>query len=152
MKIADLVSDAIKPIFDEEKEIKLVEVEYKKMYDGMHLIVYIDKENGVNIEDCEYISKKVEEVLDAINPTGDETYRLDVSSYGLDKPLKYEWQLKKYLNKKVDVKLYNKFNGLKQFTAILMSYDDEDFTFNMNDENFAVSQSIVAQITPHIEF
>lgn len=152
MKIADLVKDAIKPIFDEEKEIKLVDVEYKKMQDGMHLIVYIDKESGVNIDDCEHISKLVEEVIDDLDPTGDESYRLDISSYGLDKPLKYDWQFKKYQNKPVDVKLYRKLNGLKEFTATLVSFNEEEFVFNIDGENVAIKDSEIANITAHIDF
>ena len=152
MKVADLVIEAIKPMFDLEKEIKLVDVEYKKLQDGMHLIIYIDKTNGIMIEDCEYISKKVDEILDELNPTADVSYRLDVSSYGLDKPLKHDWQLKKYLNKLVDVKLYKKVDSKKEFVATLISFTDTEYVFSLNDSNIKFDKSAVAFITPHIEF
>ena len=152
MKVADLVTQEIKPIFETFKDIKLVEVEYKKMQDGMHLVVYIDKENGVTIEDCELVSKSIDSCLDDLNPTGDEPYRLDVSSYGLDKPLKHDWQLKKYLNNKVNVKLYHKVNNLKEFVATLISFNDEEYTFAKDDNNFTINRTSVAQITPYIEF
>ena len=103
MKVAELVQENIKSKFD--KDIKLVEVEYVKRSDGMHLVVYIDKDTGITIDDCVEVSRMIDPIIDELNPTGDDTYVLDVSSYGLDKPLKYDWQFKKYLNKKVDMNL-----------------------------------------------
>lgn len=152
MKVAEMVTQAIDPIFEGFKDIKLVEVEYKKMQDGMHLVIYIDKETGVTIEDCEFVSKAVDECLDDLNPTGDETYRLDVSSYGLDKPLKHDWQLKKYINNKVNVKLYHKVDNLKEFIATLIGYNNEEYVFNKDDNNISINRASVAYITPYIEF
>ena len=85
MKVADLVYDKIKPLFT--GDIQLVEVEYAKKNDGMHLIVYIEKENGVTVDDCVAVSRLIDEPLEELNPTGDAPYYLDISSYGLDKPL-----------------------------------------------------------------
>ena len=112
MKIADLVYDTIKPLF--KNDIKLLEVEYVKKSDGMHLVVYIDKDTGVSIDDCVYVNDLISDTIDELNPTKDEKYVLDVSSYGLDRPLKYDWQFKKYQNQKVNVKLYKKLDGKKR--------------------------------------
>jgi len=152
MKVAEVVTEAIKPIFEQTNNIKLVEVEYKKLQDGMHLVVYIDKLGGITIEDCEYISKQIDAVLDDINPTNDVPYRLDVSSYGLDKPLKFDWQLKNYINKLVDVKLYKKLEDLKEFTATLVSFTDKDCVFNIKGNNYSIERVSIAYITPNIEF
>ena len=108
MKTADLVFETIKPLFD--GDIQLVEVEYVKKYDNMHLIVYIDKIGGITLEDCESVSKMIDPVIEQLNPTKDASYCLDVSSYGIDKPLKYDWQFDNYLDKMVTVKLYKKVN------------------------------------------
>ena len=150
MKVAEIVREAIEPMFN--KDIKLVDVEYVKKVDGMHLIVYIDKLNGVNIDDCVAVNDMIEPVLDEINPTGDASYVLDVSSWGLDKPLKYDWQFKKYQGEKVDVKLYRKVDGRKDFTAIYISQDDKKYQFKSDDEAFEINKEDVAYILPHVEF
>ncbi|HIU06262.1 MAG TPA: ribosome maturation factor RimP [Candidatus Onthoplasma faecigallinarum] len=150
MKIADLVYDTIKPLF--KNDIKLLEVEYVKKSDGMHLVVYIDKDTGVSIDDCVYVNDLISDTIDELNPTKDEKYVLDVSSYGLDRPLKYDWQFKKYQNQKVNVKLYKKLDGKKEFVATLLGKDDKQYYFNLNDENITINIVDVANITPYIEF
>ena len=150
MKVADLEQENIKSLFD--KDIKLVEVEYTKKSDGMHLVVYIDKEAGITIDDCVEVSRMIDPIIDDLNPTGDEQYVLDVSSYGLDKPLKYDWQFKKYLDKKVEVKLYRKIDARKEFSATLKNFNETEFVFNDGKENFTILRAKIAYITPYIEF
>ncbi len=150
MKVADEVLDAITPLFKDD--IKLVEVEYVKRQDGMHLIVYLDKPNGVTLDDCEAKSNQISDLLDELDPTDGEPYHLDVSSYGLDRPLKYDWQFKKYLNQKVKVSLYRKIDGKKEFVATLVGFTQDDFTFSIDGENLNLDNVYVAQITPYIDF
>ena len=150
MKIADLVYDEIKPLFD--GDIKLVEVEYAKKVDGMHLVVYIDKEDGITIDDCVYVNGLINDKLDELNPTKDEHYMLDVSSYGLDKPIKFDWQFKKYINQKVEVKLYRKIDKFKEFVAVLKAKTDKEVVLDINEENKTFNLSDVAYILPYIEF
>lgn len=150
MKVADLVQEKIAPLFN--KDIKLVEVEYVKKNDGMHLIIYIDKENGITVDDCVEVSHMIDEPLEELNPTADAPYFLDISSYGLDKPLKYDWQFKKYENKLVDVKLYRKVDDRKEFTAILKQKSESEVVFELDKTNFSVDMKDVAYILPHLEF
>ena len=150
MKVADLVYEKIKPLFTDD--IKLVEVEYTKKNDGMHLTIYIEKENGVTVEDCVLVSRLIDEPLEELNPTNDAPYYLDISSYGLDKPLKYDWQFKKYENKKVNVKLYAKINGRKDFVALLKQKTEECVVLEVDNENIKINIKDVAYITPYIEF
>ena len=150
MKVADLVYEKISPLF--KGDIKLLEVEYVKKQDGMHLFIYIDKTTGITLDDCVEVSRMIDEPLEELNPTNDEPYFLDVSSYGLDKPLKHDWQFKKYIDKKVDVKLYRKIGELKEFTAVLKAKNEEEVVVNINDENLTFKLADIAHITPHIEF
>ncbi len=150
MKVADLVYENIKPLFT--GDIQLVEVEYVKKNDGMHLVVYIEKENGVTVEDCVEVSRLIDEPLEELNPTADAPYFLDISSYGLDKPLKYDWQFKKYENQKVEVKLYRKIDNLKEFVAVLKQKTEDSVVLNVGDENVTINLKDVAYITPYIEF
>ena len=148
--ISDLVLENIKPLFN--KDITLVDVEYVKKADGMHLTIYIDKADGVTVDDCVEVSRLVDQPLEDLNPTNDEPYFLDISSYGLDKPLKFDWQFKKYLDKKINVKLYSKVNGKKDFVAILKSKTEDSVIVNIDNENVTFKLSEVAYITPYIEF
>ena len=150
MKVADLVYDKIKPLFNED--IKLVEVEYAKKNDGMHLIIYIEKDSGISVDDCVEVSHLIDEPLEELNPTEDAPYYLDISSYGLDKPLKYDWQFKKYENKKVNVKLYAKIEGRKEFVATLKQKTEDSVVLGVDDENVKINLKDIAYITPYIEF
>ena len=117
----------------------------------MHLIVYIDKTGGITLEDCERVSKMIDPVIEELNPTNDETYCLDVSSYGLDKPLKHDWQFDKYLDKMVTVKLYKKVDNLKDFDAILKAYKDS-YQFEIDGKEIEINKDLVAYVLPYIEF
>ena len=150
MKVADLVYEKIKPLF--VGDIQLVEVEYVKKNDGMHLIVYIEKENGISVDDCVEVSRMIDEPLEELNPTNDAPYYLDISSYGLDKPLKYDWQFKKYQDKKVNVKLYAKIDGRKEFVAILKQKTEDSVVLAVENENIQINLKDIAYITPYIEF
>lgn len=150
MKVAELVFNEISPLF--KGDIRLVEVEYVKRNDGMHLLVYIDKEGGVTIDDCVKVNDLIEPIIDDLNPTKDESYCLDVSSYGLDKPLKYDWQFKKYTGQLVEVKLYKKIDSRKEFVATLLKKDDQKVYFNIDNENITLNLSDIAYILPYIDF
>ena len=150
MKVADIVYENISPLFT--GDIRLVEVEYTKKNDGMHVVVYIDKDTGITLEDCVEINRLIDDKLEELNPTNDESYVLDVSSYGLDKPLKYDWQFKKYMDQKVNVKLYRKIDDRKEFVAILKGKDNKSVIFNIDDENISINSDDIAYITPYIEF
>ena len=148
--ISDLVLENIKPLFP--KDITLVDVEYVKRADGMHLCIYIDKAEGVTVEDCVAVSRLVDQPLEDLNPTNDEPYFLDISSYGLDKPLKFDWQFKKYTDKKVNIKLYAKQNGKKDFVAILKAKTEDSVIVSLDNENVTFNLADIAYITPYIEF
>jgi len=150
MKVAEAVFEGIKPLFN--AEIQLVDVEYVKRNDGMHLIIYIDKEDGVTIDDCVAVNHLIDEKLEELDPTNNEPYYLDISSYGLDKPLKFDWQFKKYVGKLVNVKLYRKVEDRKEFVATLVQKDENSFIFSSDNENFTINNADIAYITPYIEF
>ena len=150
MKVADLVYEKIKPLFT--GDIQLVEVEYAKKNDGMHLTIYIEKDSGISVNDCVAVSRLIDEPLEELNPTNDAPYYLDISSYGLDKPLKYDWQFKKYQDKKVDVKLYHKIDNRKEFVATLKQKLEDSVVLSVGDENIKINLKDIAYITPYIEF
>ncbi len=151
MKVAESVYQKILPLFA-NTGIRLIEVEYVKKSDGMHLIVYIDRDEGLTLDDCVFVNGFIDQALEELNPTEDKPYALDISSYGLDKPLKYDWQFEKYRGEMVSVKLYHKVGDLKEFDAVLVNYTDKDYTFDINNNLQTISTTDVAYITPYIDF
>lgn len=130
----------------EKLGFELVDVEYVKENGGMSLIFTIDCDKGVNIDDCETVSKKIDPLLDEINPTGDKPYTLVVSSPGLDRPLRSERDFKRALGKEVDLNLFSKQNGKKAFTGILQNFDEKTITLECDKQTLTFDREKVASV------
>ena len=103
-KVTEVVEELVIPIL-EELHLELVEVEYVKEGKSWFLRVYIDKETGVDIEDCGKVSEKLSEKLDEVDPIP-QNYFLEVSSPGAERPLKKEKDFQKAIGKNVYIKTY----------------------------------------------
>lgn len=112
----------LEPII-EENGLELVDLEFVKEGVNWYLRVYIDKEGGVTIDDCEGVSRTLEAKLDAEDPI-EQAYILEVSSPGIDRPLKKEADFVKYQGEIIDVKLYKPQDGSKQFQGKLLGLED----------------------------
>ena len=121
---------------------EIVDVEYVKEAGEYYLRIYLDKEGGISLDDCEQVSRKLSEQLDKEDPIS-ENYFLEVSSPGLDRPLKKEKDFVRYAGRDVEVKLYKPINGLKHFEAELVELaenkvvklivDGEEMEFDKKD-------------------
>ena len=116
----------------EANNFELVDVEYVKEAGTWYLRVYIDKEGGIFINDCELVSRALSEILDKDDPIED-AYILEVSSPGLGRPLKKEKDFKRSMGEQVDIKLYRAIDRQKDFTGALSAYDDETVTIQYED-------------------
>ena len=123
----------IQPLID-ANHFELVDVEWVKEGANWYLRVYIDKEGGITVDDCELVSRAFEETLDKEDYIS-ENYIFEVSSPGLDRPLKKEKDFIRNIGKDVEVKLYKAINKEKEFVGILTAYDDETVTLEMDDES-----------------
>ena len=141
----------IKPICD-QLGYTLVEVTYKKELTGMVLSIVIDKPNGVNINDCERLSKALDQPLDDANITNDQPYNLNVSSYGLDRSLKNDYDFNKFRNKYIVVKFYQPFEGSKEIKCLLLSHTQSSILVSYNNKEIEIELKIIANIKPYIEF
>ena len=150
-KVVDLVNEKICPII-EEMGYEVVEVEYAKKVDGMNLCFYIDNPNGVNIDDCEKVHKAIDGPLDELNPTEDVAYILSVSSCGLDRPIKTDKDLKRNLNKLVDVKLYAPLNKRKTFTGSLKTFNENEIVVDENGAEVVIPRKMIGNIALHLDF
>ena len=86
-KVVQICEEKINPIIA-KLGYEVIEVDYSKMSNGMNLTFYIDSPNGITIDDCEKVNDAITDVLEELNPTNDESYTLNVSSPGLDRPIK----------------------------------------------------------------
>lgn len=132
---------------------EVVDVEYvKKKNEDSELIIYIDREGGVDLDDCEACSIAIDPLIDAADPI-EESYILCVSSPGIDRPLKRPRDFEKHMGEAVDVKLYEKLNGKKEFVAVLRGYDQGKISLDIGkDELLELEGAQIALIRPHIDF
>ncbi len=131
----------------------LVDVEYRKQNTGMVLEVIIDKDGGVNINDCELVSHALDTPLDDIDPTNGASYNLNVSSMGLDHPITTAYQFDKYLGKEVEVKFYQaqKEFGGKNLEGVLQSWNEQSIEI-ISEKLYKIDRKNIAQIVPVIKF
>ena len=116
----------------EQHQFELVDVEYVKEAGSWYLRVYIDKEGGITVDDCEVISRLLGEWLDKEDFIED-SYILEVSSPGLGRPLKKEKDFARSIGKDVEIRLYKAIDKQKEFTGTLTSYDADSVTITMED-------------------
>ena len=142
-QIIETVEGYLEPIL-ESLNYELVDVEYVKEGPTYYLRIYIDKDGGVNIQDCQITSRAIEKVLDEKDPIKDE-YILEVSSPGLDRVLKKDKEFVRFKGRLVDVKLYNAMDKQKHFTGELVDkvedtliIDDEGTKLEFDMKNVAV--------------
>ncbi len=150
-KIADVVFQACESIATSQG-IELVEVEYVRKQNGMNLILYIDKPEGITLGDCEKFHLEIDPLLDELDPTNGASYTLNVSSLGLDRPLKTMRDYARNLNKKIRVKLFFAIEKRKEFIGILTSYDEKTFMIDTGKETLTFEKDKVAHVEPEIEF
>lgn len=117
----------------EELGFELVDVEYVKEGSSWYLRAYIDKPGGININDCETVSRRLSDILDEKDFI-DDAYIMEVSSPGLGRPLKKEKDFKRSLGMEVDIRTYRMIDRQKEFTGILTAYDAGTVTIELEDE------------------
>lgn len=127
-KIIETVEHIAAPII-EDLNLELVEVEYVKEGKNWFLRVYIDKESGIDIEECAVVSERVSEQLDALDPDPiPHNYFLEVSSPGAERPLKKQEDFERAVGKHVNVKLYEPLEGEKMYEGTLLSFEEDELT------------------------
>lgn len=128
-----------------ENAVALVDLEFVKEGANWYLRVYIDKEGGVTIDDCEAVSRALEAKLDADDPI-EQAYILEVSSPGIDRPLKKDADFVKYQGETVDVKLYKAKDGRKQFQGKLLGLAEDVLSIEEAGETLAFERKDVASV------
>ncbi|NLW65549.1 MAG: ribosome maturation factor RimP [Clostridiales bacterium] len=142
-KIVDIVTNLAKPVV-EQAGCTLWDVEYVKEAGQWHLRVYIDKDEGISIEDCENVSRALDPILDEKDPIED-SYVFEVSSAGLERTLKRPEHFARFIGNTVEVKLYKAQNGAKVFSGTLMRYENGNVTIESeNGEATFLKEQVAA--------
>lgn len=155
LKITEKVAEIVEPKIN-ELGYELYDVEFKKEYGNWELLILIDKEGGVDLDDCEKVSRAVDPILDESDPI-EQAYYLTVSSVGIDRPLKLDKDFDRNLGQKIDVKFYalpddKALGNKKNFVAELVSHNEETFTVRTDKGEFSLAKKAAALIRPHIDF
>ena len=150
MKVTELVASFAQPVV-EEKGCRLWDVEYVREGSDYFLRIYIDKDGGVDINDCEAISRALDPILDEKDPISG-SYHFEVCSAGLERALKRPEDFQRFLGSPITVKLYRPYNGLKEIPCTLTGYEDGKVTVLSGKETITFEKSQVALVRLRVEF
>ncbi|MBX4147562.1 ribosome maturation factor RimP [Paenibacillus sp. FSL W7-1279] len=141
-KIKTTVEEMVQPYLDEHG-FELVDVEYVKEGSNWFLRVFVDKDGGIDIDDCGLISEYLSQKLDENDPIP-TAYFLEVSSPGAERPLKKKEDVAKSVGKDVFVTVYEPINGLKEFEGKLESFDNEELVIQTVKKQYVIPYAKVA--------
>jgi len=144
-RVKDLVNDIIK-----SSDYELIDIEYVKEGPFKYLRVYVDKPEGITVDDCADVSRALNHKLDE-DDFIKEQYFLEVSSPGIERPLKTESDFIKNINKSVEVKFYKPMDGKKAIVGILVEKTDTSVVINFENENITIDLKDISKINRAIE-
>ena len=150
VKPIEEIQNALQPIAD-EMQIEIVEVEFKQGKEPA-LTVYIDIEGGVDLDTCEKFHRAIDPVLDEVDPSFGVPYTLNVSSPGLDRPLKTDRDFQKCIGAKVEIKLFAPMQGKKFFEATLKGHDENCIYLEDKGTEIKLEKAKIAKICRAIDF
>ena len=149
-KITEKVAALAKPVVREEG-CSLWDVEYVREAGSWYLRLYIDKEGGVSIDDCERISRRMDPILDEADPIPD-SYVFEVGSAGAERQLKRPGDFEQFMGSEVELKLYQPRDGKKLYVGSLAAYDNGDVSLKVGKEEIRFAKAQIAQVKLHVTF
>lgn len=147
-KITDKVTELARPVVEEEG-CSLWDVEYVREAGSWFLRIFIDKDGGVGIDDCERISRRLDPILDEDDPIPD-SYVFEVGSAGAERELKRPGDFEQFMGSEVEVRLYQPVNGCKVYVGVLAGYDNGRVTVNVGKNEVSFDKSQIALVKLHV--
>lgn len=147
-KITDKVTELAKPVVEEEG-CSLWDVEYVREAGSWFLRIFIDKDGGVGIDDCERISRRLDPILDEADPIPD-SYVFEVGSAGAERELKRPGDFEQFMGSEVEVRLYQPVNGCKVYVGVLAGYDNGRVTVTVGKNEGSFDKSQIALVKLHV--
>ena len=143
--VEKLVGEIIK-----DTQLELVDVEYVKERDW-YLRVFLDKPGGMEVDDCQWVSERLTARLDEIDPIK-ESYILEVSSPGLDRPLKKEKDYIRHTGDKVEIHTFAPFNGKKIIVGVLRGLADDNVLLEVDGDQMSIPREKTSQVRLYVDF
>jgi ribosome maturation factor RimP len=128
----------------QELGYEFVDLEYKVLKGQPHVILFLDKPGGILLEDCERVSKSLGELLDLKDPVP-SSYILEVSSCGVERPLKKAEDFIRFQGRYIKLKTYQKINGRKNFLGVLSSFDGEEIILQTEEGEVPITFKEIAK-------
>ena len=147
-KITDKVTELARPVVEEEG-CSLWDVEYVREAGSWFLRIFIDKDGGVGIDDCERISRRLDPILDEADPIPD-SYVFEVGSAGAERELKRPGDFEQFMGSEVEVRLYQPVNGCKVYVGALSGYDNGRVTVTAGKNEISFDKSQIALVKLHV--
>lgn len=147
-KITEKIAALAKPVVEEEG-CTLWDVEYVREAGTWYLRIFVDKEGGLGIDDCERISRRLDPMLDEADPIPD-SYVFEVGSAGAERELKRPSDFERFTGSEVELRLYQPLNGSKTFVGKLKAYDDGDVTVEIGGKDVRFDKSKIALVKLHV--
>ena len=149
-KAEEMLEKIAQPVCS-ELGVYIYETEYKKEGGNYFLRLYIDKEGGVTIEDCENVSRMVNPLLDE-NDFIKEAYIFEVSSPGIDRILSRQWHFEKVIGEDIDIKLFAPIGGSKELCAKLLGYDGKIIKVEHEGQQLEIDKKQAASVRLAFKF
>ena len=149
-KITERVFELARPVVEDEG-CSLWDVEYLREAGTWYLRIYIDKEGGVSIDDCERISRRLDPILDEADPIP-ESYVFEVGSAGADRELKRPSDFAQFMSAEIEVKLYKPLDGSKSFVGKLIGYEEGTVVMDWRGKELRFAPSQIAQVRLYVSF
>ena len=147
-KITEKIAALARPVVEDEG-CTLWDVEYLREAGTWYLRLFIDREGGVGIDDCERISRRLDPILDKEDPIPD-SYVFEVGSAGAERELKRPSDFQQFLGHEVEVRLYQPLNGQKAFVGTLQGYEDGCVTLQTEGKTLQFTKAQTAQVRLHV--
>jgi len=148
--IEEKVTKLVQPIIN-SLGYEIYDLEYVKEGKDYYLRIFIDKEDGITVDDCEKVNNAITDILDEEDYIK-EQYYLEISSSGLERRLTKDWHFAKYLGTKVEAKLFKPQDKQKEIIGILKSFDKQQVTIEIENKNIVVERKNIALIKTVYDF
>ena len=149
-RLTDKIAEIARPVVEEEG-CSLWDVEYVREAGTWYLRVFIDRDGGVSIDDCERVSRRLDPILDEKDPIP-ESYVFEVGSAGADRELKRPGDFEQFMGSDVEVRLYRPVDGSKHYTGVLAGYEDGVVTLTQGEKTLRFTKEQVAQVRLYVSF
>ena len=148
--VTETIEELVTPIIN-ENHLELVDIEYKKEGPNWFLRIFIDKEGGVTVDDCTRVSRHIEDLIE-VEEVVPSTYVLEVSSPGLDRPLKKEKDFLRFKGKRAHVTTFTPIQQQKSFKGTIRDFQEDVLFLDIDSQSVEIPKDQIAKAKLEIEF